>query len=229
MSVHILLLRHGTTQWNREKRYLGHTDVPLLTESYQELEPVRQALSAWQWDEIYCSDLLRCRESLDYVLPVKRSKGAKITYDPALRELDFGEWEGCIYSDLCDQAMYRRWIDDPASICPPHGESWQHFSSRLNHFACTLLPELQPNPAGLCASSLDASPPVIAGLDAVQSLEKKAEKTRQILIMTHGGVIRQLVTLWCPEIPFWDLVILPAGGYLLKWAEADCEVVSFPL
>ncbi|ANF96072.1 histidine phosphatase family protein [Paenibacillus bovis] len=232
MSIHILLLRHGTTQWNREKRYLGHTDIPLLPAAQQELEPVRQALSAWQWDNVYCSDLVRCRESLDYVMTGSAQSVPKASYDPALRELDFGQWEGCTYSDLCNQLAYRRWIDDPASICPPGGESWQHFSSRVNHFAGTLIPESQRTAAGVSTSSPDTSPSTAirsGTASSALSSEQKSKETKRILIMTHGGVIRQLITLWCPAIQFWDIVIPPAGGYLLKWEEADCEAVPFPL
>ena len=73
-SREIILMRHGTTAWNLEKRYLGHTDISLLPEAEQELAPLREQFNNVTWDALYCSDLLRCQQTLALVAPMQADK-----------------------------------------------------------------------------------------------------------------------------------------------------------
>ncbi|WP_458119692.1 histidine phosphatase family protein [Paenibacillus sp. Z6-24] len=231
MKMQIVLLRHGTTQWNREKKYLGHTDLPLIAEAQQELEPVRRALEEWQWDGMYCSDLLRCRETLERIMPrsLHSESMPAVIHDARLRELDFGRWEGLTYNDLCEQPAYRRWIDDPSSICPPDGESWQHFSQRVEQFARMILPDSGTVDHFSDRSPFQDQPAAAKNVTDMPLFLDRSDSVRRIMVMTHGGVIRQFITWCCPGIHFWELTILPGRGYLLNWDTADCEVVAFPL
>lgn len=231
MKMQIVLLRHGTTRWNREKRYLGHTDLPLIDGVQQELEPARRALEGWQWDSIYCSDLLRCRETLERIIPRSLDSHSlpAVIYDDRLREMDFGRWEGLTYNDLCEQPAYRSWIDDPSSVCPPDGESWQHFSQRIEQFARMILPDSGRLEHLANRALLQDQSAVGENLMGTPLSLNTSDPVRRIMVMTHGGVIRQFVTRCCPDIHFWDLTIPPGGGYLLKWDAVDCEAVPFPL
>ncbi|HBS44312.1 MAG TPA: hypothetical protein DEA91_07415, partial [Paenibacillus sp.] len=37
IELELVLVRHGQTQWNAEHRYLGHTDLPLLSSAVEQL------------------------------------------------------------------------------------------------------------------------------------------------------------------------------------------------
>jgi alpha-ribazole phosphatase len=140
-ELELLLIRHGHTQWNKERRYLGSTDLPLLPEERQQLSTLsgQPALGGEFW-RVYCSDLRRCRETLTAVAPHLERQAI---YDPRLRELDFGAWEGCTYEQLQDNGHYRSWIDHPEEVTPPDGNrgrslkqgwttSWLSWSKRLS-------------------------------------------------------------------------------------------------
>lgn len=111
------LIRHAPTAGNGRKAYIGWTDEPILPFKAQ---PDHAARHVWG------SDLLRCRQTAQLLFPNARYKA-----DANLRELNFGDWEGKTYNDLQSNARYRKWIDDPLSVQPPNGESFQQLAERV--------------------------------------------------------------------------------------------------
>jgi|GEM_PF-393040 len=124
----LLLLRHGPAAWNDERRYLGWTDQPVTPHGYATLDPAKAWLQGRPLSGAVSSDLLRARQSLRYAAP---DMAADASCDPRLRELSFGDWEGLTYEELKDSDIYRRWLDDPASVAPPGGESLAQLRSRI--------------------------------------------------------------------------------------------------
>lgn len=173
----IVLIRHGTTQWNVEKKYLGHTDIGLLPDAEEELALLREQCRNLTWDAVYCSDLLRCRQTLAHIAPqlIEQTK-----FDTRLRENDFGQWEGLNYEQLKDNLLYRNWIDDPHKVNPPEGEAWQTFAKRVDSF-----------------------------LHEQIWSEHSHENSHKILIVTHGGVIRYMMSRLIHGVGFWDTHIIP--------------------
>ncbi|MGE7827049.1 histidine phosphatase family protein, partial [Paenibacillus sp. NPDC093718] len=153
MRITLHLVRHGRTLWNEERRYLGHEDQGILMEGRQQLLPLRDRFFTGQFVRIYCSDLLRCRQTLNVILSDLKMAAPDdevlsriipgVVYDPRLRELDFGDWEGKTYEDLKSDISYRRWIDTPAEVTPPNGESWEAFRSRVQAFLNDLYLDLK--------------------------------------------------------------------------------------
>lgn len=135
-TVEWWLVRHGVTAWNREHRYQGHSDVPLLAGDGAELEGLKRELDQVDFAVVYASDLRRCCETLTIARP---DLAATLQPDPRLRELNFGDWEGCTYEELKDNETYRAWIDRPEAIIPPGGESWQEFEARVRDIYAELL------------------------------------------------------------------------------------------
>lgn len=111
------LIRHAPTAGNGRKAYIGWTDEPILPFKAQ---PDHAARHVWG------SDLLRCRQTAQLLFPNARYKA-----DANLRELNFGDWEGKTYNDLQSNDRYRKWIDDPLSVQPPNGESFQQLAERV--------------------------------------------------------------------------------------------------
>lgn len=192
--IELVLFRHGHTKWNKERRYLGSSDLPLLPEERDGLAAHRELpeLTGDFW-RVYCSDLLRCRETLAAAAP---SLAARAVYDPRLREMSFGEWEGCTYEQLSDNPLYRSWIDDPAVFTPPGGEAWAAFAARLQQFLTDLLQEARLS--------------TICCTDPIQQKQNERQKLR-VLIVTHGGVIRQLLAKTQPGVTFRNAIAPPPG------------------
>lgn len=98
----VYLIRHGLTEGNRLRRYIGRTDEPLCAAG-------RAALSAAPLkgiETVYVSPLLRARETAAILFPHAR----QIVVDD-LREMDFGAFENRSADDMKNDAAYRAWVD----------------------------------------------------------------------------------------------------------------------
>lgn len=108
------------------------------------------------------------------------------------REMHFGAWEMKTYEDLKGNSHYRTWIDKPESIVPPAGESFQEMKQRID--------------------------------TGFQQLRDEVNKrhSRNILLVTHGGVIRYLLTRWTKEQKkFFAWEIIHGVGIRLSWKLYD--------
>src|SRR5579862_9961834 len=81
----LLLVRHGETDWNAERRWQGHADVPLNARGRDQSETLAEQLGGEDIDAIYSSDLSRAR---DTALAVARRLHLSVVVDPDLREVD---------------------------------------------------------------------------------------------------------------------------------------------
>jgi len=91
--VKLLVIRHGKTRWNLEKRIQGLQDIPLCAEGRAELHKCKipPEFSSYQWAS---SPLQRAAETAKLL-------GAKdLILEPALIEMDWGEWDGHRLSEL---------------------------------------------------------------------------------------------------------------------------------
>ncbi|USB34138.1 histidine phosphatase family protein [Paenibacillus sp. YPG26] len=183
LTVEWIIVRHGQTKWNAERRYLGHTDLALLPGEEALLRPLASELHGLGFCAVYSSDLRRCPETLQRVRP-DLIAGAR--FDQRLREMNFGEWEGKTYDMLKDNPFYREWIDHPEQVTPPGGESWEHFSSRVSGFCTEVMSEM----LNRAEQTHDARDPAFSLYPP------------RILVLTHGGVVRLLRTLLLPGASF---------------------------
>jgi alpha-ribazole phosphatase len=130
VCLELVVVRHGVTAWNLERRYQGQRDIPLLFASARPgLERLRGALEPERFDAVHCSDLLRCRETLAFVRPDLLTR---VSYDARLRELDFGAYEGRTWETLQEDPGYRAWVDSAGELAPPGGESSAQLWARLS-------------------------------------------------------------------------------------------------
>jgi alpha-ribazole phosphatase len=123
----ITFIRHGLTSENAERRYIGHTDVPLAAQEKMRLR--RAALKLEQpVDLLVSSDLLRCRQTRELLF--RSDDGQK--YEMAQwREINFGDWEGKTFPELKEIKEYQQWLHSPLSAAPPNGESYHAFQLRV--------------------------------------------------------------------------------------------------
>ena len=87
----LLLVRHGETDWNAEGRLQGHTDRPLSDYGRRQARRLAEELEGEELEAIYSSDLARAHETAEIV---GERLGLPISLEPALREKDWGSWEG---------------------------------------------------------------------------------------------------------------------------------------
>ena len=85
----IVLVRHGETEWSRDGRHTGRTDVPLTEPGRREAEALGGALGAWRFGLVLSSPLIRASETC-------RLAGLGEVAIPSddLLEWDYGAYEG---------------------------------------------------------------------------------------------------------------------------------------
>lgn len=87
--MEIVLVRHGETEWSRDGRHTGRTDLPLTENGRRQAELLRGALAEWGFAQVLSSPLQRALETCRLA---GLGDSAKTTDD--LREWDYGEYEG---------------------------------------------------------------------------------------------------------------------------------------
>jgi broad specificity phosphatase PhoE len=125
-----LLLRHGETAWNRERRYQGWTDTPLSPEGLVQAEAAARELKEHAFAAVYASPLRRAR---DTAAAIAAPHGLEVETDPAFMELGFGQWEGLTLDEARarDTALYEGWAKTPHLFSPPGGESLAQARERV--------------------------------------------------------------------------------------------------
>ena len=118
----IILIRHGMTEGNRARRFIGcRTDQPLCQEGADALSSMKYP----EADILFCSPMKRCLQTAGLIYP-----GMKPVVVNGLRECDFGDFEGKNNDELTGDPLYQQWIDSGATIPFPGGESPEAFKDR---------------------------------------------------------------------------------------------------
>ncbi len=134
----VYVLRHGQTEWNRERRVQGSSE--------SHLTPLGRAQAAAQGRilapilvarpdmRLVCSPLIRTRQTAELALA-----GAleRVTYDPRLAEVHMGDWEGHLRADL---EPHHPILRDPHTavlaqcVQAPNGEDFEALHARVADF-----------------------------------------------------------------------------------------------
>lgn len=125
----LILVRHGETLWNRERRMQGQQDSPLSDTGMHQARRLGQRLADLSFSELYSSDLGRAYATARSVAEVT---GHEIAVDTRLRERHFGVFEGLTADEIASRfpveydGLKSR---DPAYVIPG-GESARQFRDR---------------------------------------------------------------------------------------------------
>lgn len=130
--MRIVLCRHGITSVNAGGMILSHADPPLTTLGREQSKRVYAELHGMAFDRAFCSPMRRAVETLAIIAP-----NLSYEIEPALREVDFGQWEGrtAQWLEANDAARLAQRRRDPVHFRPPGGESFADASLRLRPFA----------------------------------------------------------------------------------------------
>lgn len=129
----ILLIRHGETSWNAERRLQGHLDIALNDAGQRQAAALGRALADERFDLIVASDLQRAHATAQ---AVAAHHGLQVHTDPRLRERGYGAFEGLLYAEI--EARYPQdfasWQARNVDAVMPHGgrvaESFRMFYRR---------------------------------------------------------------------------------------------------
>ena len=99
-STHVLLIRHGQSEGNAERRFGGHTPTPLSPRGRRQAHATAHALKDEQLTAIYSSDLLRAIETAE---PLAKLTGLPVNATNAFRERSVGVMEGLTFEHAAQQ------------------------------------------------------------------------------------------------------------------------------
>jgi len=114
-------LRHGETDWNRENRTQGSTDVPLNDTGIAQAHQAALLVRGHEIGAIVCSPLERARKTADIV---GAALGLPVSVGPDLREASFGVHEGEVMG-----AWFAAWVE--GRVAPEGGESFAMVRARV--------------------------------------------------------------------------------------------------
>lgn len=135
-SKRLYLVRHGDVGCHG--RYIGSSDPELSTLGRQQMSDLAAAFRGRRVDAVLCSPLHRCRQSLEAL-----AVAAPVRFKDALREVDFGAWEGKSFAEIvaCDEQSVTAWATGAADFTFPGGESLAQFYERMDALWVSLTAE----------------------------------------------------------------------------------------
>lgn len=126
-KMKLVLIRHGKTEGNIKKRYIGRTYEPLCDEGIKQLREAVEKNVYPQAEIIFASPMLRCIQTAKIIFNAKEKD---LHIKDGLRECDFGQFEGKNYKELSENALYQQWIDSGGKMPFPDGETVDDFKER---------------------------------------------------------------------------------------------------
>ena len=105
METTVFLIRHGVTDWNRDRRFIGSREVPLSSDGVLQAKAVALSLASIPVGEIISSPALRAVQTAEII---GNQFHADITRDPRLGDLRLGKWEGMTYEEAAQTPEYKR-------------------------------------------------------------------------------------------------------------------------
>lgn len=176
MQLH--LIRHGETNWNKERRVQGQSESHLTDLGIQQAKELGQRIGHLEFDRIYCSSSLRTRQTAEHAFSKSTTE---INYLDELREIFLGPWEGHLYEELAET--------EP--------ESHRHFWEQPHLF--------QVNGAESFFELQQRAIDAVAEIEATH--RANSTKDRKVAIVSHGALIksylchiegRSMDQLWAP-------------------------------
>jgi broad specificity phosphatase PhoE len=124
----VLFIRHAET--DMAGRFCGHSDPDVNAKGRMQLTELTHLLSAEAIDEVYSSDLRRAKSTAQ---AIAAARNIPLSLRPALREIDFGQWEGLSWEQIeqRDSDYARRWMAGYPHLPAPSGDSFQAFEERI--------------------------------------------------------------------------------------------------
>lgn len=126
----LILIRHGETVWNQQRRMQGHSDSPLSETGVRQAQLLARHLKQVAFSALYSSDSGRAQHTARSVAEVT---GHDVILEPRLRERHFGIFEGLTGGEIAANYPedYARFKNRDQAYVIPGGESALQFRARV--------------------------------------------------------------------------------------------------
>ena len=168
--MRLYIMRHSETDWNRQRRIQGHTDIHLNKNGIKLAALAGIGMADIKFDACYTSPLTRAVETADIVLARNQyflDKGEGPFVDERIKEIGFGVWEGLHsridYGEVNRADFDDFYLDPNGTYCPEGAEPLRNVIKRSNEF-----------------------------IDEIAAEPKYSDKT--VLVLTHGCTMRCIMS-----------------------------------
>ena len=103
------IIRHGQTNWNKEGRIQGKTDIELNEEGIKQAQEAKRILKDYPIDMIVSSTLKRARKTAEII---NETKQVPIIFDNGIEERGFGDFEGKVRKEIHDEILDLEILDN---------------------------------------------------------------------------------------------------------------------
>ena len=122
MATEIVLVRHGETEWSRDGRHTGNTDVPLTERGRAQAQALGAALEGRSFDRVLTSPLKRAADT------ARLAGFGDAEPRDELREWDYGAYEGRKTAEIREERPgWTLWADGV-----PDGETSAEVATRVD-------------------------------------------------------------------------------------------------
>lgn len=126
----IYFIRHGETDWNKEGKMQGRTDIPLNESGRFVAELTREALKEIPFDAAFTSPLKRAKETAQIIM---QGRDAQIIDEERVIEVSFGTYEGIKMEDW-DENLTNFFQHPEAYVATEGGETIEEVLERESDF-----------------------------------------------------------------------------------------------
>ena len=196
-NKNIYLIRHGETDWNREHRFQGQTDLPLNQTGKDQALSIIPYMSQLKIESVYSSNLSRAFETAQIATS---DLNLNIQKDPRLRETNLGDAEGMTF-DLLENKFgaagigrWRSYEERDLDFKYPNGESKRQMMYRIREVI----------------------------LEIAQNSDQQ-----NIAVFAHGMVMRALTFAFHQGVSWDHQVFSNGSIHHFSWDESRAEFLKY--
>lgn len=190
-QIILVLIRHGVTQANKERRYLGKTDESLSEEGIELLKSYKMRKIYPDVEYLFTSPMKRCMNTAKIIYPTICPMVI-----PEWKEIDFGRFEYRNYEELKNDIQYQLWLRSGGMLDFPEGESRKDFILRCKRGFLRMCNELS------------------------RGIERNTKKPVFAGMIVHGGTIMSLLGLYGGN-DYFDYQVPNGRGYVCSLTGVD--------
>ena len=125
----IIIVRHGQTKWNLEKRFRGSQDIPLDKTGVSQAEALARRLAPDTIAAVYSSRLQRALKTAEIIA---KPHGLVPIATEGLSNISYGDLEGQLISDIASEQpeFYRAMLETPHLVRFPGGNTLNELTER---------------------------------------------------------------------------------------------------
>lgn len=193
----IYVVRHGETDWNKEGRFQGQTDIKLNDTGREQALKLRPILQQLQIESVYSSPLSRAIETIEIAT---QDQKFSIQKDDRLRETFLGEAEGLVTDEIL------------LKFGPDALTKWRSYDERLLDFHF---------PNGESKRQLMYRARQVF-LDIVQNSNRNS-----VAVVSHGMLMRALTFVFGDGIPWEKQAFTNGTIHHYVWSDTDPDMLIY--